>query len=241
MKVRLQKVLARAGYGSRRACEDLIRSGRVRINGDIAQLGAQVDMATDAVLVDGHSIGDAEKLVYILLNKPSGYLSSTRPQGGNPTVLDLVPIDKRIYPVGRLDLDSEGLILMTNDGILTDKLTHPRYEHEKEYRVLLDQEPNPNQLRQWRQGVTLADGYRTQPVRVSGPIRSGEGFWINIIMTEGRKRQIRETAAQFGLNVLRLIRIRLATLRLGDLPMGKWRMLDHAEIRQLKGSVLAEQ
>lgn len=240
MKERLQKVMARAGYGSRRSCEDLIRSGRVRINGDVAQLGDRVDLTVDSVMVDGQTLGEAEKLVYILLNKPMGYLSSTKPQGGNPTVLDLVSSDKRIYPVGRLDLDSEGLLLMTNDGSLTNKLTHPRYEHEKEYRVLLDRKPNQSQLRQWRQGVTLEDGYQTKPVRIDEANDSSEGFWINIIMTEGRKRQIRETAAQLGLNVQRLIRIRLATLLLDDLPVGEWRMLGKSELEQLKGSVRAE-
>jgi 23S rRNA pseudouridine2605 synthase len=234
MKERLQKVLARAGYGSRRVCEELIRSGRVKMNGEIAQLGDRADLAHDNVLVDGKTIEDAEGLVYILLNKPRGYLSSTRSQGRNPTVLRLVPTDTRIYPVGRLDLHSEGLLLMTNDGNLTNRLTHPRYEHEKEYRVLLNRKPDKEQLQQWRRGVVLPDGYKTKPLRIKDSSSSRDGFWINIIMTEGRKRQIRETADILGLGVLRLIRIRLASLHLGDLPVGEWRWLGQAEIERLE-------
>ncbi|MGD8603620.1 MAG: pseudouridine synthase [Anaerolineales bacterium] len=233
MKERLQKVMARRGYGSRRACEEMIRTGRVLVNGAEPSLGVKVDPARDEILIDGQLMHDREALVYIMLHKPAGYLSSTASQGGVPTVLDLVPAGERIYPVGRLDLDSEGLILLTNDGRITHILTHPSFEHEKEYRVVLDQQPTPEQLSNWQQGVVLADGYRTQSVRID-LIGEGEGgYQVRIIMTEGRKRQIRETANALGLQVLRLVRVRMANLQLGDLPSGQWRRLEPEELNAL--------
>jgi 23S rRNA pseudouridine2605 synthase len=234
MKERLQKAMARAGYGSRRTCEELIRSGRVLVNDTVSQLGDKVDLAKDMVIIDGRKMTDPETLVYFILNKPTGYLSSTRSQGGNPTVLDLVSSDSRIYPVGRLDMESEGLLLLTNDGELTNVLTHPRFAHQKEYRVLLDQKPNTDQLKQWKQGVLLQDGYRTKPVKINLEGDSEDGCWVRIVMTEGRKRQIRETAGALGLNVVRLVRVRMANLELGDLPIGKWRRLEQAEIEALQ-------
>jgi 23S rRNA pseudouridine2605 synthase len=237
MKERLQKVMARRGYGSRRTCEDMIRAGRVLVNGAKPSLGDKVDPARDEVMVDGRQMDAKEELLYVLLNKPPGYLSSTRSQGGLPTVLDLVSTDKRIYPVGRLDLESEGLLLLTNDGPLTQRLTHPRYKHEKEYLVLVDQLPSQDQLDHWSRGVILPDGYRTKPARVAIGGEADGGYEIKIVMTEGRKRQIREIASTFGLHVQRLVRVRMANLQLGELPTGKWRQLARNELESLKRNV----
>jgi 23S rRNA pseudouridine2605 synthase len=215
----------------------MIRAGRVLVNGAQPALGDKVDPAQDEVLIDGRKMDARETLTYILLNKPSGFLSSTKSQGGLPTVLDLVSPDERIYPVGRLDLESEGLLLLTNDGPLTNRLTHPRYEHEKEYLVVVAQEPRQEQLIKWRQGVELADGHRTKPAEVELVGESEGGFEVKIVMTEGRKRQIRETAAALGIQVQRLIRVRMANLQLGDLQSGRWRELNPEEIKALKRRV----
>ena len=136
-----------------------------------------------------------------------------------------MPVQGTLYPVGRLDVDSEGLILLTNDGELTNKLTHPRYGHEKEYRVLIARHPDDKQLNAWRHGVVMEDGYRTAPVQVDVETRSGEGTWVRVIMKEGRKRQIRDTCGQIGLPVVRIIRVRIGTIRLGNLKSKEWRYL----------------
>ncbi len=231
---RLQKVLARSGFGSRRKCEELILQGRVRVDGKEAELGQKVDPERQEIRVDGELIPRRPPPVYVLLNKPRGVLCSTRTQGDRRTVLDLVPIDTRIYPVGRLDMDSEGLVLLTNDGELTNMLTHPRYGHEKEYRVRLDRPPDEEQLAAWRRGVVLPDGSRTRPAQVR---REGEGpkaAWVRVIVREGKKRQIRETARLLGLRVRRLVRVRMGTLRLGDLQPGEWRYLAPREVQALR-------
>jgi len=231
VSVRLQKILAASGLGSRRACEVLIAEGRVTVDGRTATLGMSVDPQASVIRVDGARVRSAEAPVYIALNKPVGVLTSARSQGGRSTVLDLVPSAQRIFPVGRLDVDSEGLILLTNDGPLAQVLTHPRHEHEKEYRVLLDAPPSEDQLRRWRQGLWLADGERTLPATVD--VLGGEG-WLRVVMKQGRKRQIRDTAKVLGLRVRRLLRVRIASLRLGELRPGEWRLLTPDEIRALK-------
>lgn len=235
MSEKLQKVMAHAGLGSRRSCEDLIRSGRVSVNGQVAELGDRVD-PQDVIAVDGQTIGPPEEYVYYALHKPAGYLSSTRAQGGNPTVMNLVDVEERVYPVGRLDLESEGLILMTNDGALTNQLTHPRYEHEKEYLVKLDREPAEPDLARWRAGITLPDGTAAGTAQVETAAERGPR-WIKVIMTEGRKRQIRETARVLGYDVQRLIRVRMASVRLGNLPVGECRSLSGDEVVELRRMV----
>ncbi len=232
---RLQKILARAGFGSRRGCEELILSGRVTVNGRIAELGQKVDPEKDDIRVDGERLRSPKPFEYYLLHKPTGVLSSDQSQGGHPTVVDLVPSKERLHPVGRLDLDSQGLILLTNDGDLTHRLTHPRYGHEKEYRVLLERPPDRKQLTAWRRGVILADGYRTRPARVWVEKRAKDSAWVRVVMREGRKRQIRETAKALGLRVRRLIRVRIGPIRLGDLPVGAWRPLTPEEVQALRG------
>lgn len=233
MPDRLQKVMARAGMGSRRRCEELIRQGRVVVNGRTAELGVKVDPESDRIAVDGRTLGPPEAYVYYVLNKPRGYLSSTRSQGGKPTIMELVDIEERVYPVGRLDLDSEGLVLLTNDGEVTDHLTHPRYEHEKEYRVRLDRPPSESDLAAWRTGLTLPDGFKTAPAGVTAATGEGPG-WLRIILTEGHKRQIRESAALLGFQVRRLIRVRMANLILGDMSPGSWRPLGDDETTALR-------
>jgi len=176
MPERLQKILAQSGYGSRRACEDFITAGRVRVNGQIASLGQKADPAVDKITVDGKPILAAETLTYIALYKPRMVLSTVERERGDErqTVRDLVDIPQHVHPVGRLDFESEGLILMTNDGDLTNKLTHPKFEHPKEYRVLLAKRPDQVQLEAWRRGVVLEDGYKTAPadVRFERPVSS---------------------------------------------------------------------
>jgi 23S rRNA pseudouridine2605 synthase len=238
MLERLQKILAQAGYGSRRACEDYITAGRVRVNGQMAILGQKADAAIDKITVDGKPIVSAETLTYIALYKPRMVLSTVEGERGDDreTVRDLVEIPQHVYPVGRLDFESEGLVLMTNDGDLTNKLTHPRFGHEKEYRVLLARRPDQEQLEAWKRGVILEDGYRTEPVEVRFEGAQGKGAWVRVIMKEGRKRQIRETCKQLGLPVVRILRIRIGSLRLGNLKPRQWRYLTMQELSELKGS-----
>ncbi len=231
MSVRLQKVLAAAGVGSRRACEEMIREGRVTVDGHTATIGMSIDPETQQIRLDGARIKAAESPVYIAVYKPVGVLSSTVSQGGKPTILDVVNVPKRVFPVGRLDVDSEGLVLLTNDGGLTQELTHPRYGKEKEYRVLLDEPPTPEQLNRWRDGVRLSDGTRALAASVRP---EGSGAWVRVVMRQGRKRQIRDTARVLGLGVRRLIRIRIGSLRLGELKPGEWRSLGAEEIRSLE-------
>jgi 23S rRNA pseudouridine2605 synthase len=242
MPERLQKILAQAGYGSRRACEDFIIAGRVRVNGQIAQLGQKADPAIDKITVDGKPIAAAEALTYIALYKPRMVLSTVESERGDArqTVRDLVETPQHVYPVGRLDFESEGLVLMTNDGDLTNKLTHPKFGHEKEYRVLLARRPDQEQLEAWRRGVVLEDGYKTAPVDVRFESAQGKGAWVRVIMGEGRKRQIRETCKQLGLPIVRILRIRIGSLRLGNLKPRQWRYLTKQEVDELKGNELSK-
>lgn len=237
MEERLQKILAQAGYGSRRACELIIEAGRVRVNGYIAVIGQKADPFADKIAVDGKTISAPEQLTYIALYKPRNVLSTVEAEAGDQrqTVRDLVPLEGHLYPVGRLDFDSEGLVLMTNDGELTNRLTHPRYGHEKEYRVLIARRPDEEQLNTWRRGVILEDGYKTQPANVWFESTSGKGAWIRVTMGEGRKRQIREIGMLLGLPVVRILRVRIGTLRLGNLKPRQWRHLTSEEVQALKG------
>ena len=238
MSDRLQKILAQAGYGSRRACEDFITAGRVRVNGQLASLGQKADPAIDKITVDGRPIAAAEALIYIALYKPRNVLSTVESERGDDrqTVRDLVDVSGHLYPVGRLDFESEGLVLMTNDGDLTNKLTHPRFGHEKEYRVLLARRPDQDQMEAWKRGVVLEDGYKTQPVNVRFESAQGKGAWVRVVMGEGRKRQIRETCQQLGLPVVRILRVRIGTLQIGNLKPRQWRYLTTQEIDGLKGN-----
>ncbi|MEP7134719.1 MAG: pseudouridine synthase [Chloroflexota bacterium] len=236
MSERLQKILAQAGYGSRRACEDFISAGRVRVNGKLAELGQKADPTVDKITVDGHPIAAAESLMYIALYKPRNILSAVEKEPGDDrsTVRDLIELPGYIFPVGRLDFESEGLMLMTNDGDLANRLTHPRYGHQKEYRVLLARRPDRDQMEAWGRGVVLEDGYKTQPVDIHYETGQGKGAWVRVTMGEGRKRQIRETCKQLGLPVVRILRIRIGALRIGTLKPRQWRYLNNDEINELK-------
>jgi pseudouridine synthase len=229
---RVQKILAAAGLGSRRACEELIKTGRVRVNGKVIQIGDKADPEKDKVTLDGQPIR-AEQHRYVILNKPRDVVSSLNAQGDRKTVRDLVPLSARLYPVGRLDLESEGLVLMTNDGELANRLTHPRYGHEKEYQVHVDGHPKEEQLESWRRGIVL-DGEWTSPAKVMVFKKGASGTWLRVTMREGRKQQIRRTAQSLGLRVKHLVRVRIGPLKIGELKPGEWRELRGEEIRQLK-------
>jgi len=236
MEERLQKILARAGYGSRRTCEELITSGRVKVNGQVAKLGEKADPEKDQITVDNQIVSIEQEYVYIALYKPRGVLSTTQSSDQRKTVLDLVDTNQRVFPVGRLDFDSEGLMLLTNDGELANRVTHPRYAHEKEYRVLVSKRPDEKQLNIWRRGVVLEDGYRTSPTQVIVESTYGKGAWLRVILREGRKRQIRQIGATLGLPVVKIIRVRIGNIHLGSLKPSQWRYLSESEIETLKAS-----
>jgi 23S rRNA pseudouridine2605 synthase len=231
---RLQKILARAGIASRRASEELIVAGRVIVNGKRAELGSKADVAKDHILVDGNRVTLPQDLVYIAIYKPRGVLSTTAGPDPRQKITDLVPDGNRLHMVGRLDKDSEGLMILTSDGELTQRLSHPRYEQEKEYRVLVARKPDGEQLGAWRRGVVLPDGTRTRAADVKIADMKGKGAWLRVVMHEGHKRQIREIAATLGLPVAKLIRVRIASLRLGKMQPAEWRNLDADEVAALK-------
>ncbi len=236
MKIRLQKILAQAGYGSRRSCETLISEGRVKINGLTASLGMKADPDEDEISVDGKPISSPELQRYVILHKPKGVLSTVTSPDNRPTVRSLINLPGRLFPVGRLDFTSEGLVLMTNDGELTNFLTHPRYEHEKEYRVLVTRKPSKEQLNAWRKGIKLEDNIRTLPAEVWVEKHDRDGIWLGVILKEGKNRQIHRMGDASGLPVKRLIRVRIASLNLGELKPGEWRDLTKKEITELKGT-----
>ena len=233
-KVRLQKFLADAGLMSRRAAEAEIAAGRVSVNGHPAEIGMQVDPATDLVTYRGKKVVFSKKEhVYIMMNKPRGYLCSTEDDRGRKCVTDLLDgVNARVYPVGRLDLISEGLLLLTDDGELKNRLTHPSYSLPKVYRVKVGGEVSESQL------VTLGsplviDGYKIRPVEVSMGESDESGTVLKMTLKEGRNRQIRKMCEQAGLTVKRLSRVSIGNLKLDGLPVGKWRHLDEREVEYL--------
>lgn len=236
MEERLQKILARSGLGSRRKCEELIIHGRVEVNGKIARIGMSADGNKDTIRVDHHEIPKMEAKQYIMMYKPRKVLSDRMPRNDDrQTIHHIVPNSEHLFSVGRLDYDSEGLILLTNDGELKNRLTHPRYGHTKEYRVLLARQPDEEQLATFRRGLVLEDGYRTKSAKVFLESVQGKGAWIRVELKEGHKRQIRETCRLLGLPVVRLIRVRLASLIIGRMKPFDWRPLTEREISLLKG------
>lgn len=229
MEERLQKVLARAGVASRRAAEQLVQAGRVTVNGQVVgTVGAKIDPARDVLVVDGRRVATGGPRVYYLVHKPVGYLSTAHDERGRPTVVDLVRTERRLYPVGRLDADSEGLLLLTDDGALAQRLTHPSYGVEKEYHVLVGGEPAPEALARLRQGIELEEGL-TAPARVRVLARESGWTWLSVVLRQGWKRQVRRMLRAVGHPVERLIRVRIGGLRLGDLPPGRSRRLTAAE------------
>lgn len=226
---RLQKVLAAAGVASRRKAEELITAGRVRVNGAPAVLGAKVG-PDDRIEVDGRPVERGGRKVTYLLHKPKGVLSTVSDDRGRPTVMDLVPPAEGLHPVGRLDLDSEGLLLLSNDGALTLRLTHPRFGHEKEYRVWCTEGALSNEaLRKLREGVELDDGPATA-LKASRTAGGGR-----VVLGDGRKRQLRRMLNAVGYRVDRLQRTRIGSLSLGKLPAGGWREVTAAELDELLG------
>ncbi|MCX6054437.1 MAG: pseudouridine synthase [Chloroflexi bacterium] len=231
---RVQKILARSGYGSRRSCEELIISGRIRINGEIATLGKKADSQVDKIMIDGKLLPSEKPLRYMAYNKPRFVLCDKVYGDSRRTIFDLVEGGQELVVVGRLDFESEGLVILTNDGDLVNRLTHPKYQHEKEYRVLLASHPDVKQLEVWRRGVVLEDGHKTSPANVTVESTAGKGAWIRVVLKEGHKRQIRETAKMTGLFVVKLIRTRIATLKIGPLKSGESRNLTIEEVAALK-------
>ncbi|MCP9831909.1 rRNA pseudouridine synthase [Synechococcus sp. HJ21-Hayes] len=229
---RLQKVLAAAGLCSRRRAEDLLRAGRIQVNGAPAGLGDRADPDRDRICLDGHPIAAAAVPVVVLLNKPTGVVCSCHDPEGRPTVLDLLPTDlarsQGVHPVGRLDFESRGALLLTNDGSLTLRLTHPRYQHSKTYRVWVEGDPSQSSLDRWSRGVPL-EGQPSQPVQVRRLGRERGQTLLELVMSEGRNRQIRRTAELLGHRVRDLQRIGIGPLELGELPEGRWRRVDPRE------------
>ena len=237
---RLQKLLARAGFGSRRACEQLIAAGRVVVDDEVAILGTRADPARARIAVDGVPVVVDTTRVYWLLNKPAGYVTTARDPQGRPTVVELVPAEPRAFPVGRLDLETEGLLLLTNDGELAELLTHPRHGVEKEYLAEVEGVPSPFALRALREGVQLDDGparaIRAQVVQRS----SSGGSAVELVVKEGRKRIVRRMCAEIGHPVRRLVRTRIGPLTDPHLAPGEHRALTPAEVRSLYAAAFVE-
>jgi len=228
---RLQKVLAQRGFGSRRVCEQIIADGRVTVNGEVAELGRRVDVVRDTIAVDGVGVGVRPDLVYYLLHKPYNVVTTAKDTHDRVTVVDLVPDEPRVHPVGRLDLDSEGLIILTNDGDLTHRLTHPSFGVEKEYLVHVRCGPSgvpESALTRLRKGVELDDGV-TAPAKV-GQVQPGV---LRIVIHEGRHRQVRRMCDAVGHEVNRLIRTRIGPINDPTLAAGEWRHLTPQEVRAL--------
>jgi 23S rRNA pseudouridine2605 synthase len=238
---RLQKLLARAGLASRRGAEQLIADGRVRVNGALAGLGDSADPAVDLIEVDGHPLEAATAPIHLALHKPRGYLSSAHDERGRRSVVSLVETGgERLWPVGRLDVESEGLLMLTNDGEWANRVLHPRYGNEREYAALVTPSPTRATLGRLLTGVTLEDGpARLIAARHAPPPpevrreRTEDGAWLRVRTGEGRKREIRRLFAAIGCEVIRLVRTRFGTLTLAGLREGEWRRLRPAEVTAL--------
>ena len=231
---RLQKVMAAAGVASRRHAEELIAQGRVTVNGEIVrEMGVKVDPELDRIEVDGNPLSPESK-VYLAVHKPEGVVTTADDPEGRPTILDLVPAELgRVYPVGRLDMDSRGLVLLTNDGDLAHKLMHPSYEHEKEYRVKVAGQPGQTAFNHFRQGVQLEDGV-TAPAEIAVLERLRDATWLRVVLHEGRKRQVRRMFDALEHPVRDLLRVRVGPILLGNLPEGDWRRLSVREVQALR-------
>lgn len=235
---RLARYLAHAGIASRRHVEQLIAAGRVQVNGvTVTTQGTRIHAGVDTITVDGRPVEAPTALVYILLHKPTGYITTARDPEGRPTVLDLLPPElrrQRVYPVGRLDIDTSGLLLLTNDGDFALRMTHPRYTTEKYYEALVRGQPSQSALNALRQGIEIREDngqlFRTSPAQVTLLSREGTNCWLSLRIHEGHKRQARRMLAAAGHPVLALRRVGVGTLRLGDMPVGAWRHLSEKEM-----------
>lgn len=230
---RLQKILSARGVASRRAAEEWIQAGRVSVNGRTAVLGDTADPEKDDIRVDGKQLPRQEKLLYLMLHKPRGYVTTLHDEKGRPDAARLVAdCGARVYPIGRLDMDSEGLLLFTNDGTFANLLMHPSHEVEKAYEVLASGF-SPEKLPLLERPIVL-DGYCIRPPKVRLLESTGQKARLEVVIHEGRNRQVRRMCQAAGMEVLRLKRTREGSLTLGDLPAGKWRSLTQAEIEKLK-------
>lgn len=229
---RLQKLIARAGIGSRRVCEDLIRAGRVAVNGAVATLGDRADPVRDEITLDGVVVVVRTDLVHYLLNKPRGVVTTASDPQGRPTVVELVPADPRVFPVGRLDLDTEGLLLLTNDGTFANLIAHPRHGIAKTYLAEVEGEPSRGALRAIREGVDLDDG-PSAPAEATVVARRPATSMVEIVVHEGRNRIVRRIFDALGHPVVRLVRTNIGPLRDPDLAPGAWRSLTATELRCL--------
>lgn len=240
MEERLQKLIAHAGVASRRKAEELIEGGQVTVNGRVASLGDKADPETDDIRVQGRRLQQGERHRYIVLNKRRGIVSTTNDPEGRPTVLDALEnrYKERLYPVGRLDIDSDGLVLLTNDGDLANKLTHPRFGCEKTYKVLVEGQPTEPKLEQWRNGVVIEDDAgrreKTGPCKIRVIAGDRDGTWLRVVMGEGKNRQIRRVGEALGHPVKRLTRTHIGSIELGHLKAGTFRELSSAEVQALK-------
>lgn len=239
MKERVQKLMAQANIASRRECEELIRQGRVKVNGQVIELGAKADPAEDTIVVDGRTLRiEEQRKVYIALHKPINVLSTDEPHKSDPrrTVRDLVPLKGHLFMIGRLDADSTGLVVLTNDGDMANKLSHPRYRHTKTYRVTVYGMPDTKTLEQWERGINLPDEGMTAPCTVR-IVKAERGLSVlEVVMTEGKKRQIRRVAGALGFPVRHLVRTHIGQLSLGDLKPGEWRELNEIDVKALRTS-----
>jgi len=241
---RLARYLAHAGIASRRHAEILIAAGRVQVNGQVVTTqGVRVNPQRDSITVDGKAVLETEKLVYVLLHKPAGYVSTANDPQKRPTVLDLLSPELRrlrVYPVGRLDIDTSGLLLLTNDGDFALHLTHPRYSMEKHYRALVKGCPPASALAALRRGVEIVEDngghHKTSPAKVSIFKQVGENCWLSLTIHEGHKRQVRRMLTAIGFPVLELMRVGIGSLELGDVAEGKWRYLTEDEVRALRAA-----
>lgn len=233
---RLQKFIARCGVASRREAENIILSGRVSVNKKtVTELGTKVDEDNDKVFIDGERILPEKKLYYIMLNKPKGYVTTVKDEFDRKTVLELVEeLDARLYPVGRLDYDSEGLLLLTNDGDFAYKLTHPTKHVSKKYHAVVEGVADLSHVMKLREGVMI-DGYKTKPAKVEIADVRERTTQLNITISEGKNRQIRRMCEAVGLPVIKLTRVNIGGVSIGNLPKGKWRHLTDAELKILNG------
>ncbi len=239
---RLSRFLARAGIASRRRAEELIAAGRVQVNGvRVTAQGTRINPDTDLVLVDNKPVRAITKHVYLLLHKPVGYVSTAYDPHGRPTVLDLLPPELRalrVYPVGRLDIDTSGLLLLTNDGDFALHVTHPRYSMQKHYQALVKGCPSESSLQALRNGLTIVEDqgrtHITAPAGIRVLRKEGSDCWLSLTIHEGRKRQVRRMLAAAGHPVLELSRVRIGPVELKDLPAAKWRYLTEDEVHSLE-------
>lgn len=234
MEERLQKYMARCGVASRRKCEEIITSGRVKVNDIVVnELGAKIDCKIDVVSVDDKIVKPEENKVYIMLNKPEGYVSTVKDEKDRNTILDLVKVEERVYPIGRLDYDTSGLILLTNDGEVYNKIIHPRVAIDKVYIALVKGIPDNEKIHRFEKGINIGD-YVTAPGNCEIIKRYDNSCELKIIIHEGKNRQVRRMCDAIGHPVIALKRVSIGSIKLGSLPKGKWRFLSEKELEFLK-------